>query len=145
MSAYIVEDEVINTIVSFLEMRARVDDPSYHRGLDCLAKIGYDLNDDDAEKLASDMFELNVRAINQWYKGEGMTTQFGKKLNFQYCFELPGSVMRALKCLECWSYQCCGGNIPEESRLYQAMEEVANALRYVIVSNLPEYQAASWG
>jgi len=138
MSAYVVDDSTINKVVSFLNAKAMGYDGRHRYKVE-----GYDLRkDEDCEKLANDMFALNIAAVN-WRYGEGTAAQF-RPLNFVYRFQIPQPIIPTLKALECWSYQCAEGDIPDDS-LYKAMERVENAMRRAIVDALPEYKRASWG
>ncbi len=143
MSAFIVEDETINNIVSHFRHRTLEDQYYYPRRI--LSNLGYDLGTAEGrEKLARDMFALNVEAVNQRY-GEGEAEKF-RPLNFQYQhIALPISNIQAIKTLSCWHYQCCEGDIPETSALYKAMQEVKAAMAMEIVQHSPEWEAAKWG
>ena len=142
MSAYVVGDETINTVVSYLNMRASGSRDGRHI-LRPVEELGYDLRDeDDCKKLADDMFNLNCNAVEQRY-GEGEAASF-RPLNFQYRFHLPRPVYHVLKALECWRYQCCEGNVPETSELYKAMTDLRSNLCIDIVHDLPQYQQAPW-
>ena len=138
MSAFIVEDKTINRIVNILAHEIRRGDFS-HALQEGLSKLGYDLSDNkSAEKLAKDMFDLNVSAVSQRY---------GKKeqaLKFTY---VPGtftSMIQAFKSLNCWVYQCTEGDVPESS-LYKFFTDIVETyLSKKIIYSLPEYDKAEW-
>ena len=138
MSAFIVEDKIINRIVNILVYETRRGDFS-HTLQEGLSKLGYDLTDHaSAEKLAKDMFELNVNAVNQRYGEKEQTPKFTY---------IPGnftSTIQAFKSLHCWIYQCTEGDVPN-SNLYKFFAEIFdNYLARKIVFDLPEYDAAEW-
>lgn len=141
MSAYIVEDETINRIVSYLDhdrdgewMRRKV------AGVLGVARF-------DVLALASAMFALNVEAVECRY-GDSATYGTGegsfRPLDFAYSYE-SANVFQVIKSLKCWLYQCSEGDIPEQSALFRVLEQYAGELACGIVSDMPQYEAASWG
>lgn len=48
------------------------------------------------------------------------------------------------KLLNCYTYQCCEGNVPE-TKLYKAIKQLETDLCHSIVRAMPEYEAAPWG
>ena len=141
MSAYVVEDQVINKVVAFLNMAARGGN-SYRYNIPSLGKAGYDLcYEADCERLAQDMFDLNCLSVNERY-GEGQAAEF-RTLDFEYRFKLPGSRVVMLKAIECWQYQSCEGEAINHP-LYKLMEGVKLEMALTIVHDLPEYDQAEW-
>lgn len=139
MSAYIVEDKTINRIVAWLEF----DEAGSQRiAKHTLQQHGYDLSrTEEAERLANEMFQLNINAVEQRY-GVGEAAEF-RPLDFKYRSSLPQPIMHTLKALHCWSYQCSEGDVPD-TPLYQMFDEIeANMCRHIIGS-LPEYNEAPW-
>ncbi len=140
MSAFMVEDETINRIVTWLRREVStshfaIDRSARKNGID-LVSFNWD------EKLARAMFQLNCDGVNARY-GEGEAEKF-RPLNFTYKPEVYHSLVQVLKSLQCWMYQCCEGDIPK-TKLYQFFEEVENHLALKIVMDLPEYNKAAWG
>jgi hypothetical protein len=141
MSSYIVDDETINKIVSYLYAKAVGGDTSIvSLGL---VKMGWDLsnNPDHAERLANAMFDLNVAAVNARY-GETEAEKF-RPLDFQYIFT-PASQIGVIKALGCWMYQCTEGYTPK-TKLYKAMTQTYFLLCKDYIQQLDEYEAAPWG
>lgn len=142
MSAYVVDDLTINKVISWLYMES---DHSVTRGL-CrrtLQKAGYDLVDsEDTERLANDLFSLNVRAVEEKY-GEGSAREF-RSLDFKYCFAMPQDATRTVKALHCLLYQCSEGNVPEDP-LYQVLQKIQQQICRGIVVNSRAYELADWG
>lgn len=92
----------------------------------------------EAQRLAADMYAMNVRAVNGRY---GDDTPEGP-----YAFgggNLRGRIA-TYKALRCYLYQCSEGDVPEEP-LYKALDTWAQRLADEIISALPEYEAAPWG
>lgn len=135
MSAYVVEDEVINRIVSYL---------SHARGLEWTRreiseKLGVDLTTHAGqEELARAMFTLNCNAVEQRY-GDGEASSF-RALDFQYKRDLHANNMQAYKSLGTWRYQCNEGDVPDTSVLFRVMTEVYADLAHKIVRGLKEYE-----
>ena len=126
MSAFMVDDETINRIVSKLN---RGDWPK--------EVAGYNLsNTADCEALANEMFELNVRGVENRY-GNGASAKF-RRLNFNFKFDWNGTKIGAIKALHCWLFQCAEGDA-YKSPLYEAMEDVVHTWEYEVVSHLPEW------
>jgi hypothetical protein len=140
MSAYIVDNETINKIVSYLYAKAVGGDTS--SVLLELVKIGWDLsnNQDHAERLANAMFDLNVAAVQARY--EGAEEEWYPLPSFKYQFT-PASQIEAIKALKTWKYQCTEGYIPT-TKLYKAMTEVHCLLCVDFVEQTEEYEAAQW-
>ena len=140
MSAYIVEDETINRVVTWLRREVAIS----HFTLDRLAReYDVDLTSDGWDaKLAQAMFQLNCDGVNARY-GKGEAEKF-RPLNFTYKPEIPYSLVQVLKSLQCWHYQCSEGDVPK-TKLYQFFEEVEHHVALKIVMNLPAYDKAKWG
>ena len=140
MSAFIVEDEIINLPLGFFYIEA-VGSGTHDEIPRRLKKAGYNINEDETEiaRLAEDMFKLNCDAVNQRY-GEGAAEGF-RELNFKYRFTAGTSRAQAYKALECWLYQCTEGNAPE-SPLYKVITKIADSLAHRIAMDTPEYKKA---
>lgn len=139
MSAFMVDDSTINTVVNKL---------AFGRDLDWvrreLKEGGYDLEKcDEREMLAKDMFNLNVKGVNARY-GEGEAEQF-RPLDFKYRLnDCNITLIQAYKSLSCWLYQCAEGDLPGDNFLYNLMDKIKGYLAEHIVSSLPEYDKAKW-
>jgi hypothetical protein len=138
MSAYMVEDSLINDVVNTLAVLR-----------DCewvLRKIkehGYDLAlSAGRELLANEMFELNINGVEARY-GDCEAKLF-RPLDFKYKGSLPVPIIQCYKSLGCFLYQCAEGDIYKDNGLYHLLTEVEHALAANIVNNLPEYQKAKW-
>ncbi len=135
MSAFLVKDQTINTIVNWM-CRELPKDPYF---IEQLEKLGYNL--DNPRKLAKDMFRLNITSLNQRYgSAEGF-----RDLHFIYRVTLPVSNIQVLKSLQCWLYQCMEGNVVRK-KLFRLFDEVIKVyLMNSIIYKLPEYDEALWG
>ena len=154
MSAYVVDDDCINRIVTYL---INISTGNGHEWtLRPLEEIGFKIkrNTEEQKRLADDMFALNVRSVNERY-GQNRAEQF-RPLDFQF---KPGlkerafgisepvyevSFFQALKSLACFLYQSCEGNCINYP-LYLALRDVQNRLCINHVTNRPEYESAKWG
>lgn len=144
MSAFMVEDKTINNVVSHIYMKVLGNRDLGYQYKHLLSKK-YNLDSDIAyNQLADDMFKLNIESIEQRY-GKGEAEKF-RPLDFQYKFNCHANVRAyILKSLQCWLYQCCEGDIPETSELYNTMKEVSHCIAHSIVEDTEEYQKAPWG
>jgi hypothetical protein len=138
MSAFIVEDRTIARIVNWL-VREVGNNPESYKLKEKLSKLGYDLtSDSQAEKLAKDMLELNMSAVNQRYHEENPVP------SFSYVPGVPTSLIQTLKSLNCWIYQCTEGDVPKQSSYKFFADDVQRYLLRAIVYDLPEYDRAEW-
>ena len=137
MSAFVVSDSTINAAVTWLQHTDRSRNFSFITMLP-----SYDLVKDPeaANRLACDMFQLNVDAVNARYNGGA-----DPPLDFKYAkdYSAPNAV-RAFKLLECWRYQCSEGDVPE-TPLYQLMDRIIGEIACEIVHATEAYDRAPWG
>jgi hypothetical protein len=140
MSAFIVADETINTIVNWL--RRQIDE--LHIIPEKLRQLGIDTSIPGwAEILGQEMFQLNIQAVDARY-GEGEAVKF-RKLNYRFEHTEAVPLLQVLKSLNCWLYQCCEGDVPE-TELYKFFDtDVRLYLMTKIITQLPEYEEAYWG
>jgi hypothetical protein len=151
MSAFVVEDKVINDVVNHLATSRRHGSFEYHRLL--ASEFMVDMaNPKEVEGLAVAMFRLNVNAVDQRY-GDGEAKEF-RELNFRYLPQEkiggvifigePITAVQAYKSLQCWLYQCAEGDVPGTSLLYAAMEKVHAEMAHNIVQAMTAYDKAKW-
>jgi hypothetical protein len=140
MSAFLVEDKTINTIVNWLirEQFYFSEIPQKLRTLGFEpAVVAF------AEALGQAMFQLNIKAVDARY-GKGEAATF-RKLDYRYHVTEPVPLVQVVKSLRCWLYQCCEGDVPE-TELYQLFDDdIMLYLLNKIVTELPEYEVADWG
>ncbi len=145
MSAFMVEDITINSIVSWLEReiyRSPWLREKLHNFLATTEK-SYLSADEWQPVLAQRMFQLNIAGVEDRY-GKGEAAHF-RELNFHYQPVVPPSDYQALKSMNCWLYQCMEGKVPEQP-LYRFFHDVvARHLLEKIVYNLPAYNQAKYG
>jgi hypothetical protein len=139
MSAFIVEDKTINTIITMLKNSESCFNSSWY--IRKLKESGYYFEDGGEEKLGREMFELNCRAVDERY-GEGQAKEF-RNLNYSFNHQPFYTVISAYKSLQCWLYQCSEGTVPE-SPLFKLMQDISNNIANHIVSRMPEYEKAPW-
>jgi len=138
MSAFLVEDKIINKIVTKLALDR---DGSWAQRM--LGELGYDLETlKGRKKLGWDMFGLNIRAVNMRYPN-GQAEDF-RTLDFKVCIDGNYSKVNVLKSLQCWMYQCSEGDC-EKSPLFNVMQKIAYNWACEIVRTMPEYEKAAWG
>jgi hypothetical protein len=141
MSAYIVDNETINKIVSYLYANANGPDSSIPWKSTKLFKMGYALTSSPScAELAQKMFDMNVAAIQARY--EGAEEEWYPLPSFKYQFT-PASQIGVITALKSWKYQCTEGEVPDLA-LYKAMAEVYCLLCIDFVEQTEEYEAAEW-
>ena len=143
MSAFVVSDSTINAAITWLDTVSGKNAFS-HISAHMLPEAGYEVRKeiDAYERLATDMFQLNVDAVNQRYSGGA--AEF-RPLNFKYSKDYSAhNAVRALKLLECWQYQCSEGDVPERP-LYQLMGRIIGKIALGIVHDTEAYDRAPWG
>jgi hypothetical protein len=144
MSAFIVEDKVINDIVGFIHTKAMGDNCDFRWMIRPFVKEGYLISQTDgARQLAEDMYKLNCNAIGQRYS-EKAIKEFSPA-GFTYRHTFQPNIYQVIKSIRCFIYQCSEGDINEETQpLYKALHELSMSLCYHIVSRSPEYEACNW-
>lgn len=138
MSAFIVERDCINRIVTF--MLKRLDDTDcQYLGLEDSNPLdgGFERPPKKAEDLGKKMHALNVEAVNYRY---------GESFHAPYEFQsLPGaSDAQVLKSLSCFLYQCSEGDT-DKKPLFKKLDRFRYALAYCIAARTPEFATAVWG
>ncbi|AJP62024.1 hypothetical protein [ANMV-1 virus] len=142
MSTYVVDDETINKVVSYMNASANGPDANTPWDASKLAKMGFNVASSvDCPRLAHAMFDMNVAAVNARY-GEEEGEDFPLH-SFKFYF-VPAPLIEVIKALETWLYQCLEGEMPK-LRLYQAMREIHCWLCIEAVHRSDEYEAVSWG
>jgi len=143
MSAFIVSDKTINSIVNWL--RYDKDYPghgnSYGYAAKAIEKLGFNLSHrESAEMLCHELYNLNYQAVNVRYE------ENNQHLATAFEFIPHGAPLRiqVYKSLSCLLYQCCEGDIPETSQLYKTLREVKHIIAENIVCDLSEYDKAKW-
>jgi hypothetical protein len=135
MSAYIVSDDTINTVVIGISEHLNNMSELYRRR-------NYPLLSQDRETLGQALFALNVEAVNQRY-GEGAAEEF-RPLDYRFRPHPWSRPIVLYKCLRCLMYQCSEGNVPE-SPLFKELEAFRGDLADTIVCGLKAYNDAAWG
>lgn len=130
MSAYVVDDKTINNIVAYLKNSMaswRTD------WVPRAFEDAYDVESAaDFEQLATDLFNMNVEAVEQRY-GKGEASEF-RPLDFQYRIEIPLPAKLVYSDFRCLLYQCNEGNVPDTG-LYQMLQDAFNRLAHKIVQD----------
>jgi hypothetical protein len=96
----------------------------------------------EASLVAQELYNLNVRAVNERYEDSDETPI---QLSFVRRFHLPGWTPAQLyKNLLCLRYQMSEGDVPE-TELYKKVSVLMNEIALAIVTNSDDYENASWG
>lgn len=136
MSAFMVEDRVINRVVCWLNNR------EHQWNRDRILEVAQLESTDNEweEKLGASMFQLNMDGVNSRY-GAGQAGEF-RSLDYRFAYEMSNDI-QVLKSLQCWLYQCCEGDVPE-TPLYKAFSELAGEIAIGIVHKMDAYDKAEW-
>src|ERR671914_3109736 len=143
MSAFIVADKTINSIVNWLDSAL---EEAYGTIIirQKLMEQGFDASESGwAEHLGQAMFQLNVIAVDARY-GSGEAKKF-RPLDYRYKVTKPVPLVQVLKSLQCWLYQCNERDVPTTALYGLFDNEVQLYLMTEIIDALPEYQNAVWG
>ena len=127
MSAYIVEKQTIDRIVTYLQtpdVRQHID---YHHP--SLAGT--------AREQGQRLWGMNVQAVDARYEERNAVTLY--RHSTALC-----SPVQTLKSIRCLLYQCSEGDVPE-TELWRALDTLSVDLAIEIVAGLPEWDAAQWG
>jgi hypothetical protein len=130
MSAFMVADDTINRVVSWLyweviksqSIRDKLEQVS---GIDTTSYAW-------PEALGKAMFELNSASVNDRY-GDGEAEHF-RKLAYQY-EPAHGSPIQVLKSLQCWLYQFTEGEVVKQP-LYQFFQDTVEP-HYCRLTRIP--------
>lgn len=144
MSAFIVDDDCINRIVSHLNRNAR--DFEW-----LLSRSGYTLSQsEDLQRLASDLYLMNCDAVDGRY-GPGTSAQddAGRAGEFQFKFSppiysMPLPAVVIYKAAKCLRYQCSEGDVPQRP-LFKLLDDIIASIADDIVTKMPAYDKANWG
>jgi hypothetical protein len=147
MSSFIVRPETINRIVSYLSYAQGNGQIQYSNVQCLLRKYGITVEKwIDKQALVKKLIDLNIEAVHQRYGDmsiETMPGKVGQKLS-DYVFQYEdGGPIRVYKSLQCLTYQCAEGNVPE-TELYRFLEDLENTIAREIVHAMPEYDKAEW-
>jgi len=138
MSAYVVGDECINAIVTWITSGRH--DWELRQVQSAIAQTGTRYGDKPfAEILGQEMFDLNCNAVNQRY-GENQAKEF-RPLDYKYKPVYLASNYALYDRLGEFHYQCCEGDVPETSKLYQALETIYNSMAHDFFRGLRDTKA----
>ena len=138
MSAYLVEHQTINRILTYLvgtEENSPLRIP--------LQKIGYNLNDAFCtQRLGEEMLALNVFSIQERYPHDWIDMIYGD--TFLLDFEPCQNKAQPYKSLKCFMYQSCEG-CAEDDSLFMALRTIEKIMRETPSWSCQEYEEADWG
>lgn len=132
MSAYIVSDLHINTIVTWAITRHGSNAVRYYwRG------VSRDVRHKGAQRIASVLYSENVRSVNTRYNDCESPVGFVFR-NVPYaCNKTPVEIIKACHCL---AYQSCETSDWEETEAFAVLQ----AIESTAVRMLPGYDEADW-
>lgn len=142
MSAFIVDDIVINRILSGIDY-SKLSNDQLPR------PYGETLINTEPAELGQLLRDLNEAAVLQRYPDctpesmPGPVDENGMTPAYEYNYEPYPKIMQLYKDVGCLVYQCSEGNIPDRP-LYKQLHEYYNNLAHAIVNRLPEWEKATW-
>lgn len=130
MSAFIVSDKTMNTVVNafFKHDRQMRDAPQ-----------------DQLELLGHQLFDMNADAIRARYgeRDDGYDETPDYRWTPLRLYDGRAALCAMLKAAQCLGYQCSEGDVPDYP-LYKRLNALVEDLSYEIISELPEYNRAEW-
>jgi len=142
MSAFIVQHDCINRIVSFMLKRLDDTDCQYLALEDSNPLYGgFQRPPKKAEEIGQQMHALNVEAVNHRY---GENPDMLPKTPYKFHVVPGASDGQILKSLSCFLYQCSEGDV-DKKPLFKKLDKFRDSLAYCIATNTPEYETATWG
>lgn len=136
MSAFLVGKETIDRIVTGLDYECR-NDGYLAEQMKEMTGIEY-LSDDWKTRIGRKMLMTNLLALHERYNDEiTLPTWY----NF---YPRPATRIQYLKSLQCFTYQCAEGKVPELP-IYKFFDQVLERKFMVsIIYNMKEYDQADW-
>jgi hypothetical protein len=136
MSAFLVEEKTLNRIISYIDDEV-ARSPWLRSKFE--KELGVNFAGDWKTALGQKMWDLNQLALSYRYGDP--------KQDLVYRFSpVVCTSIQAYKSLQCWHYQCCEGDIPQESKLYTFFDTVVlSHIANSIIINTIAYEKAEWG
>jgi len=151
MSAYVVDNETINSILAGIDASLAHGDGLHRPEGPPLVELPEELQERTAalKKWGGRLRRMNEDAVLARYPDDsresipGPIDEAGKLLPYQYkpCTAPP--VISLVKAISCYLYECSEGNIASHA-LFQALETWERDLCEWIVKSSPEYEMAKW-
>lgn len=128
MSAYLVEDDVIQAIVTWLGTTKQ------HMAADHIKLMG--LENATPDERCQALLDLNQKSVDARYR----TSEATPSIKFK---KVSLSPIAVYKQIDGYLYQSCEGDCDEQP-LFKGLEAMKNQLACEIVDSTEEYKKASW-
>lgn len=133
MSAFVVSDKHINSMLSFIRSENRYGFIVCHDN----KTFSFDLNDNEsAKELGQILLDENYRSVNHRYHGDEAEPH---KLAFKRVSVI--SPVQMLKCIQCLNYQSCETDDWDDTLAYK----VLRCMSSIAIGKLDGYEEAAWG
>lgn len=146
MSCYIVDDRIINLIISGLNGSHGRRGQYCLQYEDLLPLLRAQGSDEERQALGQVMFEINCASVDYRYddKPSATWTHGPDTIPGEYTYNnrVPCNIYSLLKAIECWTYQSCESDECRDHPVYKALEYMSHRIALDIVNSLPEYEAA---
>jgi len=155
MSAFVIENDVMDRIMTLLTAQTWLGQVA--RQIDTYVLSSAQM--DDLDGLPRAMFQLNRAAVAYRYPHHQEPEADAALAALHDAYRAPrdrlflrydttehrGALCDGLKALDCFLYQCNEGDQFSDTAIYRDLRGTCDQVREIIVSGLPEYEAASWG
>ena len=152
MSAFVIDKQTMDRVVSGICAKERVNGQVIRRfsGLDTTIRT-------NGTEIGRRLFTLNIEAVTQRYGDDdlpgpcdvnGKSTARLDAARYVWAAHPANdqeTMIRSMKAMQCLSYQCAEGDVPERAALYRELKAAIGELAEAIVEKMPTYSAAPWG
>lgn len=145
MSAFVMDERFFDQLASELYAHATLQRSSLHWTVENFLRVQRhnppaSRYQTALQEFVQQCYRTNVEAVNQRYGDNGKPA----RLTFIPASGLPKwSDVQLFKYLECLSYQCAEGDVPE-SAIYKELESLIGQIARAIVGKSDEYEQAKW-
>ncbi len=141
MSAFMVSNESINRIVSWLVgLENATTGPDMYMKLHTPWHFDEQTRTEKEHELFHNLVAMNVAALHERY-GDRARNMIGD--GYKLSFATHADKWQVLKTLDCYLYQCSEGYVLEQT-LFKQLDAVRIDLARVLASSTAEYNAAKW-
>ena len=131
MSAFLVGDDTIDTIVTYV---AGCETSCYGK---------FDLTTPEGKTaFGQTLLKMNGESLRQRYGDNEPLPVY--TYDGPACGMPTQSKVQTFKSIRCFLYQCAEGDVPRK-RLFKDIDRMSMNLAHSIINDLPEYETAVWG
>ncbi len=140
MSAFIIDDNQISAIASFID-DARIERVNLMHWYVQDAQNEFNVKfGNSAKEIGNELFQLNCISISQRYRAEDIDQFSPDAYEYKRGYS---RIMSVYKCLQSLLYQSSEGYV-RETRLFKALKYLSAQIAHKIVQSTTEYEVCSW-